>query len=104
MDNTGTSSTPGLKSNALWCFVLLCIVGIEVWLTYLHLPSGTLLSFLLVCAFFEAAIAVTYFMHLKYESPNLAWSLIPALIFVLLLMGHMLPDAMRVVNLRVIHW
>jgi len=47
---------------------------------------------------------VTYFMHLKYERPNLAWSLIPALIFVLFMMGNMLPDAMRVLNLRVIHW
>jgi len=104
MNDTRTSRVPGMKANLLLCFVLLCIVGIEVFLTYQHLSTGTLLAFLLVLAFFEAAIAVTYFMHLKYESPNLAWSLIPALIFVLSMMAHMLPDAMRLLNLRVIHW
>ena len=104
MNDTRTSSLPGVKANLLLCFVLLCIVGIEVFLTYQHLSTGTLLAFLLVLAFFEAAIAVTYFMHLKYESPNLVWSLIPALIFVLFMMGNMLPDAMRLLNLRVIHW
>jgi heme/copper-type cytochrome/quinol oxidase subunit 4 len=104
MDNAGLSSVPGMKSNALLCLVLLCIVGIEVLLTYQHLSTKTLLLFLLVLAAFEAAIAVTYFMHLKYERPNLAWSLIPALLFVLFMMGHMLPDAMRLVNFRVIHW
>jgi len=30
--------------------------------------------------------------------------LIPALIFVLIMMAHMLPDAMRLLNLRVMHW
>ncbi len=60
MNNTRTSSLPGMKANWLLCFVLLCIVGIEVFLTYQHLSTGTLLAFLLVLAFFEAAIAVTY--------------------------------------------
>jgi hypothetical protein len=30
--------------------------------------------------------------------------LIPALLFVLFMMDHMLPDAFRLVHLRVLHW
>jgi cytochrome c oxidase subunit IV len=88
---------------AIWVG-LLCIVGIEVFLTYGHLPAKKLLLFLLILAFVEAGIAVLYYMHLKYERPSLFWSLIPALLFVLFMMDHMLPDAFRLVHLRVLHW
>ena len=41
-----------------------------------------------------------YFMHLKYERPSLFWSLIPTLIFVLVLMDHFWPDALRLMHQR----
>jgi hypothetical protein len=41
-----------------------------------------------------------YFMHLKYERPRLFWSLIPTLIFVLFMMDHIWPDALRLIKLR----
>jgi cytochrome c oxidase subunit IV len=88
---------------AIWVG-LLCIVGIEVLLTYKHLPETQLLPFLLILAFIEAGIAVLYFMHLKYERPSLFWSLIPALLFVLFMMDHIWPDALRLEHLRVVHW
>jgi cytochrome c oxidase subunit IV len=83
---------------------LLCIVGIEVLLTYRHFPAKRLLLFLLILAFIEAGIAVMYFMHLKYERPSLAWSLLLALLFVLFMLDHIWPDALRVENLRIVHW
>jgi cytochrome c oxidase subunit IV len=85
---------------AIW-IGLICIVGIEVFLTYRDLSSGKLLACLLVLAFIEAGIAVLYFMHLKYEKPSLFWSLIPAVIFVLFMMNHVWPDAYRLVSLKV---
>ena len=39
-----------------------------------------LLASLLVLAFLEAAVALRYFMHLKYEVPLLFWTLIPGLL------------------------
>jgi heme/copper-type cytochrome/quinol oxidase subunit 4 len=51
---------------------LLCIVGIEVFLTLMKLPTHELLASLLVLAFIEAAIGLLYFMHLKYEKPRLS--------------------------------
>jgi F0F1-type ATP synthase membrane subunit b/b' len=45
-----------------------------------------------------------YFMHLKYERPNLFWSLIPVLLFVLFMMDHIWPDALRLAHFRIVHW
>jgi hypothetical protein len=39
-------------------------------------------------------------MHLKYERASLFWSLIPALLFVLVLLDHLWPDALRLTSLR----
>jgi heme/copper-type cytochrome/quinol oxidase subunit 4 len=95
---------PGMKSNVALCAVLLCIVGVEVFLTYQRPSSSVLLPLLMILAFIEAGIAVMFFMHLKYERPKLFWSLIPVLLFVLFMMFHIWPDAIRLANFRVIHW
>ena len=98
---TETNHEPGMKEYiAIWVG-LLCIVGIETFLTSMNLSTHELLASLLVLAFIEAGIALLYFMHLKYEKPNLFWSLVPAVIFVLFMMNHIWPDAYRMLNLRV---
>lgn len=79
---------------------LLLIVAAEVALTYAGLPSGTLLAALLALAAVEAGLGVMYFMHLKYERRLLFWSLIPALIFVLLMLNHLWRDAHRLITLH----
>jgi cytochrome c oxidase subunit 4 len=84
---------------AVW-MGLIVIVAVEVLLTYRHLSTGTLLAVLLVLAFIEAALGVMYFMHLKYERPSLFWSLIPYLLFALVLMDHLWPDAFRLLHQR----
>jgi heme/copper-type cytochrome/quinol oxidase subunit 4 len=80
---------------------LLCIVGIEVFLTLMKLPTHELLAALLVLAFIEAGIGLLYFMHLKYEKHSLLWSMIPVLLFVFFMMNHFWPDAFRMVSMRV---
>jgi heme/copper-type cytochrome/quinol oxidase subunit 4 len=104
MAATETKDALGMKSNVAICVGLLCIVGIEVLMTYRHLSTQMLLLFLLIFAFIEAGIAVMYFMHLKYERPNLFWSLIPVLLFVLFMMDHIWPDALRLAHFRIVHW
>jgi heme/copper-type cytochrome/quinol oxidase subunit 4 len=98
---TETNHEPGMKEYiAIWVG-LLCIVGIEAFLTSMNLSTHELLASLLVLAFIEAGIALLFFMHLKYEKPNLFWSLVPAVIFVLFMMNHIWPDAYRMANMRV---
>jgi heme/copper-type cytochrome/quinol oxidase subunit 4 len=82
------------------CMGLLRILGVEVALTYAGLPPGTLLAALLVLALVEAAVGVLYFMHLRYERRILFWSLIPALIFVFIMMNQFWSDAHRLRSLH----
>jgi caa(3)-type oxidase subunit IV len=84
---------------AVW-LGLLFIVGAEVALTYARLPSGILLAALLALALLEAGLGVMYFMHLKYERRILFWSLIPALIFVFIMMNQFWTDAHRLRSLH----
>jgi cytochrome c oxidase subunit IV len=84
---------------AIWLGLLL-IVAAEVALTYAGLPPGTLLAALLALALMEAGLGLLYFMHLRYERRILFWSLIPALIFVFIMMNQFWSDAHR---LRLLH-
>ena len=91
---------PTMKAYVVVWIGLILIVGIEVVLTYEHLPAGTLLACLLGLALIEAALGVMYFMHLKYEQSALFWSLIPYLLFALVMMDHFWPDALRLMRQR----
>ena len=91
---------PGMRVYVAVWLGLLLIVGAEVALTYARLPTGTLLSVLLALALVEAGLGVMYFMHLRYERRTLFWSLIPALIFVFIMMNQFWSDAHR---LRTLH-
>jgi cytochrome c oxidase subunit IV len=87
------------KYVGIW-FGLVCIAGIEVILTYRGFSTAGLLLALFILAIIEAGIGLAYFMHLKYESPSLVWTVIPFVIFVLLMMNQIWPDAYRVNSLR----
>ena len=79
---------------------LMVIVGIEVILTYQHLPASTLLFSLLCLACVEAFIAVLYLMHVKWERPLLFWTIFGGTLFVLGLLCYLFPDAFRMFNMR----
>jgi cytochrome c oxidase subunit IV len=104
MTATQRNQSPGMKFYVVVWLVLILIAGIEVFVTYQHPAVRELLAIVLVLAVVEAGIALMYFMHLRYERPILFWSLIPALLFVLFMMDHIWPDALRLQNLRVVHW
>ena len=81
---------------------LMVIVGIEVILTYQHLPPRTLLFCLLCLACLEAFAAVMYLMHVKYEKPILFWTIFPATLLVLGFLCYLLPDAFRMASMRLL--
>jgi len=78
---------------------LMIIVGIEVLLTYRHLPVRTLLASLLCLACLEAFVGILYLMHVKYESRLLFWTIFPATLFVLILLNYLWPDAYRMARM-----
>ncbi len=83
----------------VWLGMLL-IVAIEAGLAYARVSSGVLLTALLVLAFLEAAIALRYFMHLKYEVPLLFWTLIPGLLLAFFMMNQFWADSARLNTFR----
>lgn len=100
MMSGASSPSPGMRFYAVLWAGLLGIVIVEVLLTYAHLRPLALTISLVVLALVEAGVAVMYFMHLKYERRILFWSLIPALVFVLIMFDHLWPDAFRVRSMR----
>ena len=79
---------------------LIGIVIVEVLLTYAGLSPLRLTISLIALALIESGVALLYFMQLKYEPKILFWSLIPALVFVLVMFDHLWPDAFRVTSMR----
>lgn len=99
MDTTH-GAAPTMRLYVMVWVGLILIVAAEIVLTYMHLPAGMLLTLLLALAIVEAGVALRYFMHLKYENPALFWTLIPAVVFALLMMNQLWPDALRLSALR----
>ena|SRR5579884_1518218 len=81
---------------------LMLIVGIEVILTFQHLPTRTLLFSLLCLACFEAYVAIMYLMHVRDERPILFWTIFPATLFVLIFLCYIWPDAFRMFKMRLL--
>jgi cytochrome c oxidase subunit IV len=81
-------------------FTLLCISGIEFFVAYQHLSMRTLVAVLLILAMCSAALAVMFFMHLAEERRGLFLTLIPAIVFVLLMMNMIWADGYRLRHLK----
>lgn len=100
MSTTESIARPGQRTYVIVWIGLLAIVAMEILLTYAHLGTGTLLAALLALALLEAGLALLYFMHLRYERALLFWCLIPGLVFALVMLDQIWPDALRLITLR----
>jgi caa(3)-type oxidase subunit IV len=95
-----TASGNVIKKYLRVYFVLLGIAGLEVLLAYRDFSIKSLLAILLALAVCGGALAVMYFMHLAQERRSLLLTLIPALIFVLLMLNMIWTDSFRLLHLR----
>jgi cytochrome c oxidase subunit IV len=84
---------------SVW-FGLLGLTVMELILAYQELPLGTMLTVLMVLSVVKAALIIAYFMHLRYELPSLFVTLIPALVFVLIMMTVFFADSSRLAHMR----
>jgi cytochrome c oxidase subunit IV len=80
--------------------LLLALSGLQVFLAYASLDRNRLLASMLAVAIFSAALAIMYFMHMAQERRSFFWSLIPATIFVLLMMNMIWSDSFRLLHMR----
>jgi len=79
--------------------VLLVLTAVEIFLAYEELPVHIMLILLMGISLIKAAMIVAYFMHLRYERTSLVWTLVPATIFVLVMMTVFFSDSLRIVRL-----
>jgi cytochrome c oxidase subunit 4 len=94
------AETTGLKIVFSVWFGLLGLTVLEVILAYRQLPLETMLSVLMVLSVLKAALIIAYFMHLRYEQPSLFVTLIPALVFILIMMTVIFADSSRLAHMR----
>jgi caa(3)-type oxidase subunit IV len=95
-----TSATSSLKTDVIVYICILALSGLQVVLAYEHAPGSQLLIRMLAVAIIQAGLGVTYFMHLREEQRNLKFALIPATIFVLLMMNMFWSDSFRLEHMR----
>jgi cytochrome c oxidase subunit IV len=81
-------------------FLLLAIAGIEFFVAFRITSTTALLTLLLGFAVCSAALALLFFMHLVEERRALFFSLIPATIFVLLMMNMIWSDSYRLLRMK----
>ncbi len=79
---------------------LLVLTGVEVFIAYMHVPPLTMLTALVGISVVKAALIIAYFMHLKFERLSLFLTLFPMLIFCILLLFILMPDSVRLLNMR----
>ncbi|MBN8732867.1 MAG: cytochrome C oxidase subunit IV family protein [Acidobacteria bacterium] len=84
-----------MKKYLLVWALLLVLTAVEVVLAYLHTPLAIMLALLIGLSLVKAGSIVAWFMHLAEEHRALAWTLMPALFFIALLLLGILPDAVR---------
>ncbi|MGA2334896.1 MAG: cytochrome C oxidase subunit IV family protein [Terriglobales bacterium] len=84
---------------SVW-FGLLGLTVLEVILAYRQLPLETMLTVLMFLSVIKAALIIAYFMHLRYEQPSLFVTLIPALVFILIMMTVIFADSTRLAHMR----
>jgi caa(3)-type oxidase subunit IV len=98
---TTTAKANGtLKTDMVVYSCILALSGLQIVLAYHHVPGTQLMVRMLAIAMIQAGFGVMYFMHLRNERRNLVLALIPAAVFVLLMMNMIWSDSFRLLHMR----
>lgn len=81
-------------------FALLGMTVLEVFLAYRSLSLQAMVILLMGLSILKAGLIIAYFMHLRYEQPSLVVTLIPALVYVLIMMTAIFADSRRLAQMK----
>jgi len=101
--NEATAHTHDAGSKKLFLtvwFWLLAMTGVEVYLAYIHLGVKLMLTLLMGLSIVKATLIISYFMHLRFEKRSLALMLMPAMVFVIVMLFMFFPDSLRLLHMR----
>ena len=79
---------------------LLVLTGVEVFLAYENLEVKLMLIILMTLSIVKASLIISYFMHLRFERTSLVLTLMPALVFVIVMMFMAFPDSVRLYEMK----
>jgi caa(3)-type oxidase subunit IV len=96
---TTSKATSSLKTDLIVYSCILALSGLQVVLAYQHVQGVQLMLRMLAVALIQAGFGVMYFMHLRDERRNLLLALIPATVFVLLMMNMIWSDSFRLLHM-----
>jgi heme/copper-type cytochrome/quinol oxidase subunit 4 len=91
-----TNAADNLKTDLVVYVGILALAGVQMFLAY-HSPG---VIRMLVVAAIQAYLAVMFFMHLRDEKSTLRLALIPATLFVLVMMNMVWADSYRLIHLK----
>jgi heme/copper-type cytochrome/quinol oxidase subunit 4 len=97
---TSEETRGGLTTYLLVYVFILIIAALQILVAYRSTNAEQELVTMLALAIVQAALAVTFFMHMKSEKRNLALFLLPATVFVLAMMNMIWSDSFRLLNMR----
>jgi len=92
--STGNNS---MSTSYLAYAAILALAVIQVVVAMIVGPS---VGRMLILAGIQAYLAVMFFMHLRDEKPTLRIALIPATLFVLVMLNMIWADSFRLIHLR----
>ena len=90
--SSGSMSTTHLAYAGILALALIQVVVAMI--------SGPSVGRMLILAGIQAYLAVMFFMHLRDEKASLRLALIPATLFVLVMMNMIWADSFRLIHLR----
>jgi len=88
------------KTDVIVYLCILALSGVQIALAYQHAQGPQLLVRMLAVALIQAGLGVMYFMHLRDEQRNLRLALIPATVFVMLMMNMIWSDSFRLLRMN----
>ena len=59
-----------------------------------------MLPLLMGLSIVKASLIIAYFMHLRYEKRSLALILMPAMVFIIVMLFLFFPDSLRLLRMR----
>jgi cytochrome c oxidase subunit IV len=89
-----------LKSDIAVYTMILAIAGLQIILAYGGGTIGQHAIEMLCLAIVQTGLAMLFFMHLFQEKRSLMFALIPATLFVLLVMNAIWSDSFRIIHMR----
>jgi caa(3)-type oxidase subunit IV len=95
-----SKTSDSLKTDIIIYLCMLALSGVQVVLAYRQAEGTQLLVRMLAVALLQAGLGGMYFMHLRDERRSLRLTLIPATIFVILMMNMIWSDSFRLLRMR----